>query len=270
MDLNALWFSDGDDTANESGSTKLDNGDNALNMNGATYDVGDDGTEDRLAWDGVQKLSSAGLGPEGEEKSTFLAAGADTLIIPVDFTGSLDDLNYIGVRATSVNGGASIKLIDEGEVIDPPPTEDEDHFPEWSSPDISHVTFFFDTPDGFEFDTKGGGGPGNNTPDGWFTVKFDVGGDAGDEINDLDNWYQEALALIYAEFGDLSAYLEGVAIKGGQSGEVWYDLDNDPLDVDVPPTEIPDYPIVSNEVEVAGTVTTDNTTVATDDFIFSL
>lgn len=269
MDLNALWFSDGDSTANESGTTKLDKADSALNMNGATYDVGDDGTQDRLAWDGVQKLSSAGLGTEGEEKSTFLAAGGEPLDIPLSFNGSLDDLDYIGVRATSVNGGDSIKLIDEGELITPPPPE-EDHFPEWSQPAISHVTFYFNTPDGFEFDTKGSGGGGNNEPDGWFTVKFDVGGDAGNEINDMDNWYQEALDLIYSQFGDLSAYLEGVAIKGGQSGEVWYDLDNDPGDIDVAPAGIPGYQIVSNELDATGTVTTDNTTVEQDDFIFTL
>lgn len=259
MDLNALYF--GDDVDDGSSAALSGKGDNALNMNGASYEG------ETVDWDGVQKLSSAGLGPAGEAKSTFFTAG-ETQNIPLNFTGTLDDLDYIGVRATSVNGGGSIKLIDEGELITPPP--EENHFPEWTAPEISHVTFYFDTPDGFAFDTKGGGGRGNNTPDGWFTVKFDVGSDAGDEINDMDNWYQQALDKIYDEFGNLSSYLEGVAIKGGQSGEVWYDLDNNPTDSDVAPAGIPDYPIVTNELDAAGTVTTNNTTVDTDDFIFSL
>lgn len=265
MDLNALWFSDGDAKANEFGSTSLAKSDSSLNMNGATYDTNGDGTQDKMTWDGVQKLSSPGLGPDGEAKSTFLTGGETMTLDLTGFTGTLDDLDYIGVRATSVNGNGSIKLVDEGELIEPPPPPEEDHFPEWNAPEISHVTFYFDTPEGFEFDTKGSG-TGGNTPDGWFTVKFDVASDAGPEINDLDNWYEQALQTIYDQFGDLSAYLQGVAIKGGQD-EIWYDFDNDPDDVDMPPDV---YIVENNELDAEGSVTTDNTTLQTDDFIFLL
>lgn len=111
-----------------------------------------------------------------------------------------------------------------------------DHFPTWSSPSISHVTFYFDTPDGFVYDKKGAQDvPGSKGADGWYTVKFDVTGTQGPEVNDLDNWFQDALALIYAEVGDISAYLSGAAIKGGTS-EIWYDFDNTPDDPDTPPS----------------------------------
>ncbi len=140
MDLNALWFSDGDDVGDEFGDTELGTNENALNMEGATYDVGDDGTQDTILWDGLQIRSLPGLGPDGEEKSTFLSAGDEPYTFDLNFSGSLEDLNYIGVRATSVNGGDSIKLIDEGELVEPPPPVDEFCFSgltrgAWGTPD---------------------------------------------------------------------------------------------------------------------------------------
>src|SRR5262245_38050190 len=65
FDLNALWFGDGDNKANEFGGTTLSKSDNALNMNGSG-----------VTWDGYIKLSNAGLGPAGEAgKSTFVSQG---------------------------------------------------------------------------------------------------------------------------------------------------------------------------------------------------
>jgi len=93
--------------------------------------------------------------------------------------------------------------------------------------DISHVTFYFDaTPDDHE-DTE-------------FTfVKVDTPDSVSD---DLDNWYQDALAEIIARNPQLAeAHLDGVAIKfgsgrSGSGGEFYYSLDGDSTDVDSAPT----------------------------------
>lgn len=128
MDLNALWFSDGDGTANEIGSTTLAKSDSSLNMNGSSFDVDGNGTQDSLAWDGYQKISSAGLGPAGEAKLSFLTAG-ESQDFNLSAISSFDQIGLIGVRATSVTGGGyaggSIKWVDDGEA--PPPPQD-DHF----------------------------------------------------------------------------------------------------------------------------------------------
>jgi hypothetical protein len=252
MDLNALYWSDGDANAGEGSMDGFTKKDSALNMNGAEGSA--------QAWDGGQKLSNAGLGSAGTEKSTFLSTGETQ-----EFTlSNLTDINmakFLGVRATSVNGGDSIKMVDEGE-----PPQTNDHFPEWGKPDISHVTFYFDTPDGFAGDINGiVGEKGANDPDGWYTVKFDVAGAAGSEINDLDNWYQDALALIYAKVGDISEYLKGVAIKGGQT-ETWYDFDNNPNDVDTPPSV---FVVENKELDDADNYVSWNATTDSFDFIFA-
>jgi Ca2+-binding RTX toxin-like protein len=96
-DLNAIWWSDGDALAE--GNTTLTKADNSLNMNGTG-----------MVWDGYAKLSNPGLGPAGENKDTFLSQG-ETLsyTINVDW----DDLDTVGIRATSVNGSGSIKGVDD-------------------------------------------------------------------------------------------------------------------------------------------------------------
>ncbi|MFN3547991.1 MAG: hypothetical protein ACK4U0_10920 [Mesorhizobium sp.] len=256
FDLNALWWDDGE---NDGAGVKLSKSDNALNMNGSDSDD----------WDGMMKLSNAGLGKEGENKTTFVSEGESWTFNAADFgfTGDFDPANggTLGVRATSVNGGDSIKLVDKEPVFFDPGNEPaDDHFPDFKEAegrDISHVTFYFDTPDGFEFDTSGTINPtgkGNsttNTADGWFTVKLDVEGTG--VSNDLDDWADDALAAIYADYGDLSSYLEGVSIKGGQK-EVWYEFDNNPNDDDS--ADAPSVWIVENkEVDVAGTVSFDGT-----------
>jgi len=93
--------------------------------------------------------------------------------------------------------------------------------------DISHVTFYFDaTPDDYE--------------DSEFTfVKIDTPDSVSD---DLDDWYQDALAEIIARNPHLAEDdLAGVAIKfgsgrSGSGGEFYYDLDGDSTDVDSAPT----------------------------------
>ncbi|MBX3501691.1 MAG: hypothetical protein KF889_19800 [Alphaproteobacteria bacterium] len=237
FDLNALWWDDGSSAGSD---VKLSKQDNALNMNGSGED-----------WDGMMKLSNAGLGTEGEDKNSFISEGEVAVFSLADF-GITGDFNVagggtLGVRATSVNGGDSIKLVDKDPVFDDGETEeDPDHFPEWESPSISHVTFYFDVPDGDARDIKGiVGDKGANNPDGWFTVKFD--NEALGLSNDLDDWYEDALAYIYANYGnDLAAYLKGVSIKGGQQ-EVWYDFDNDPDDVDDPFAHLGNPWIVENK-----------------------
>ena len=52
MDLNALWFSDGDKTVE--GTVTLDKSDSSLNLNGTG-----------ITWDDYYKVSSTGLGSAG-------------------------------------------------------------------------------------------------------------------------------------------------------------------------------------------------------------
>jgi hypothetical protein len=103
-DLNAVYWSDGDNKAGEGTMTGFNaKSDSSLNMNGSGE-----------AWDGGLKLSSAGLGPDGINKSTYLTAG-ETYV----FTGTLDfaTLDTLGVRATSTStAGGSIKGVD-GEAV---------------------------------------------------------------------------------------------------------------------------------------------------------
>src|SRR5688572_12877722 len=74
FDLNALWFSDGGTTSD--GYT-LVKSDNSLNMNGSNTVWDDDGnaTSEKIVWDDYAKLSSTGLGTEGEDKASFISAG---------------------------------------------------------------------------------------------------------------------------------------------------------------------------------------------------
>jgi hypothetical protein len=107
LNVNALWFSNGDGVANDYGPTTLSKSDNSLNMNGSGE-----------TWDGYQKISSAGLtstppdsfiDASGGHSSFSITAGADFLEA---FAAEGADL-ILGVRATSVNGGGSIKAVDD-------------------------------------------------------------------------------------------------------------------------------------------------------------
>lgn len=109
-DINALWldYPGGDNT------TTLPTGQLSLNMNGTG-----------ILWDDVAVLSSAGLGPAGTNKATFITEG-ETLTYSLGALGfaSIVDWSVVtfGVRATSVNGDGSVKLVDTTpELVGPPP-----------------------------------------------------------------------------------------------------------------------------------------------------
>lgn len=115
FDLNALWFSNGDDIVD--GDTKLAKSDNSLNMNGSNTVWDDDGnaTSEKIAWDSYAKLSNPGLGAEGEDKASFIGDGESKSFSLADLGLTEFDPEGItlGVRATSVNGGDSIKFVDK-------------------------------------------------------------------------------------------------------------------------------------------------------------
>ena len=87
MDVNAVYFGDDD----FSGKSEMLKG--PLNMKGARH-----GEED-VQWDNAVALSNPGLGPEGEDKDTYLTSG-DTLTLSLDID-SLDEIDVFGIRATS-------------------------------------------------------------------------------------------------------------------------------------------------------------------------
>lgn len=117
MDVNALYWGDDD----FSGASANLGG--PLNMNGE----GSQYEGERVQWDGAEELSRPGLGREGEDKETFLGEG-DSLTIDLEDVHSLDEIDFIGIRATSVNGDGSIKGVSgDPEVEDPEePEEPED------------------------------------------------------------------------------------------------------------------------------------------------
>ncbi|SDS63481.1 beta strand repeat-containing protein [Pseudomonas oryzae] len=108
MDLNALWFSDGD--KNVEGTVTLSKSDSSLNLNGTG-----------ITWDDYYKVSSTGLGSAGESKESFLTAGESmtftlaTLDLPEAIKSLLNNDDptdlIIGVRATSTSSG-------EGKFVD--------------------------------------------------------------------------------------------------------------------------------------------------------
>ena len=93
--------------------------------------------------------------------------------------------------------------------------------------DISHVTFYFDLT------------PHNHEDSDFFFAKIETPGSVND---DLDTWYDQALAQILAHNADLAgAENVGVAIKfgsdrSGAGGEFYYSLDHDSTNVDSAPT----------------------------------
>lgn len=114
MDLNALWFSNGD--GKPEGNTSLSKKDSSLNMDGAgSYDP--DGN--LVVWDDVKVISSSGLGKQGKAKNTYLTQDETfDLKSYIQYNGDLADLT-LGVRSTSVNGSGSIKLVANAESAGP-------------------------------------------------------------------------------------------------------------------------------------------------------
>ncbi|WP_435259550.1 hypothetical protein ACSBLW_07230 [Thioclava sp. FR2] len=110
MDLNAVYWAD--DTMSGP-STSLGG---PLNMNGAgsLYDG------EAVQWDDAVKISDPGLGPEGTGKTSYLTEG-EVYKVELDID-SLDDINFIGIRATSTTtDSGSIK----GVSGDPEEPEDD-------------------------------------------------------------------------------------------------------------------------------------------------
>lgn len=116
MDVNAIYFGD-DDFSGSSDSLK-----GPLNMNGASLDG------EKVQWDEATALSDPGLGPEGEDKETYLQTG-DTLTVSLDI-GSLDEIDIFGIRATSTSTDAgSIKGVsDDPEEPEEPEDPEEPTF----------------------------------------------------------------------------------------------------------------------------------------------
>ncbi|WP_046864895.1 hypothetical protein [Microvirga massiliensis] len=232
-DINGLFLDTG-----ASGGALTYVGDRSNNMNGSDSA---DGTKFD-GWDYAQALGSVGGNDTNWTSGSTFFSG----LTLADLDGA-----EIGLRITSASvPGGGLKLSEIAHV----PEDEPDHFPVWGSPDISHVTLYWRATETLD-DSKP-----KPEGDGWFTVKFDY--DFSDPefsayyTNDLDDNLDGLLDFL-VERGLIQdsdkANLVGVAIKGGRSGEVWYDLDDDPLDQDSATDDIPDYPIENKELDVAYT-----------------
>ncbi|MDD7972505.1 hypothetical protein [Roseinatronobacter alkalisoli] len=116
MDVNAVYFGDDDFSGDSAGLS------GPLNMNGS----GSSFEGETVQWDDAIALSRPGLGSEGTDKDTFLQAG-DTMTIDLDGVDSIDDIDFFGIRATSVNGGDSIKAVSGNpETVDDDNGDDDD------------------------------------------------------------------------------------------------------------------------------------------------
>jgi hypothetical protein len=125
LNVNALYWSDGDSTAGEgtlSGFTGAKS-ETSLNMNGSNVLWADDGTSTSATelYDGGLKISNAGL--TGTPPDSYIVAGTshDSFIVA---GGTFDPTNFLvlGVRATSTSTAeGSIKWVDEVPIIDQPP-----------------------------------------------------------------------------------------------------------------------------------------------------
>jgi len=208
-DFNAIYW--GDDTPDNSDFDGFGGKDKSLNMNGAegsTYDGND------VEWDGAAKLSSAGLGKEGEDKPSFLSAGESfTFDLGSSSDFDIEDIDYLGIRATSTSTDAgSIKTIAVPEESDDSGTDGDD-FPAWGQ-DISNIIFVFEQ--------SGGDVKPNPDGDGYYTVKLDNWSDVSDTpSNDLDDTIDDILAFLSDPNVDSFIFddstLLGVVIKGGQA-----------------------------------------------------
>lgn len=105
MDLNALWWSNGD--SNADGTINLLSKDNSLNMNGTG-----------IVWDGYDKISDTGLtGTEHNGSSLLTAGNTYTYSYSKDQGVEIESLLaqgvvVLGIRATSVNSTGGIKAVD--------------------------------------------------------------------------------------------------------------------------------------------------------------
>ena len=125
LDLNALWFSDGDKTVE--GSVTLVKSDNSLNLNGTG-----------ITWDDYYKVSSTGLGADGTEKVSYLTVG-ETMTFAVGELGLPDAIQsllsgdpsqlIIGVRATSTSSGESKFVDTSGTLLNDEPVVPINHAP---------------------------------------------------------------------------------------------------------------------------------------------
>ena len=125
MDVNAVYFS------SEDYDGPSENLGGPLNMNGG----GSQFEGGSVSWEGAEEVSQPGLGPDGEDKPSFLSEG-DSLTVDLD-AASLDEVDLIGIRATSVNGGDSIKGVSGN-----PETEEPEPEPE-PEPDATYPKVFF-------------------------------------------------------------------------------------------------------------------------------
>jgi len=202
MDVNALYWGDDDGKGDFEGFKKKDS---SLNMNGE----GSQYEGEAVLWDDAQKISS----PGSKDAGYIEAGGYKEFTLEMD-AHTFNNLVYFGIRATSVgeDGEDSLKLV--GKPEDCPPDDCTDHFPDFEN-DISYVNFVFKLKDGAidsikDLDTNG---------DKYVTVKIEMpkGYTATDCSNNLDSWYEDALAQIYKKYSDLdeNSTLEGVLIKGG-------------------------------------------------------
>lgn len=195
MDVNALFWSDGDDVAAFDGYKKKDS---SLNMNGEGSRYEDEDGVEKVNWDGSDKISSPGSKDEGYilagESKTF-----DLSMTPEEF----EELVYFGIRATSVgeDGEDSLKLVGKPEgVEDEPPG---DFFPEIEQ-GISYIMLVFDKPFG---------------DDDYYTVKIDSWPGGEDEILDLNENFDDILAWVIEcdPNVDKDTPLLGVKIKSGNN-----------------------------------------------------
>ena len=125
MDVNAVYFS------SEDYDGPSENLGGPLNMNGG----GSQFEGGSVSWEGAEEVSQPGLGPDGEDKPSFLSEG-ESLTVDLD-AASLDEVDLIGIRATSVNGGDSIKGVSGN-----PETEEPEPEPE-PEPDATYPKVFF-------------------------------------------------------------------------------------------------------------------------------
>ncbi len=125
MDVNAVYFS------SEDYDGPSENLGGPLNMNGG----GSQFEGGSVSWEGAEEVSRPGLGREGEDKPSFLSEG-ESLTVDLD-AASLDEVDLIGIRATSVNGGDSIKGVSGN-----PETEEPEPEPE-PEPDATYPKVFF-------------------------------------------------------------------------------------------------------------------------------
>lgn len=201
MDINAVYW--GDDDHSEPSA----NLGGPLNMNGegSLYEG------ERIQWDGGEEVSRPGLRGEGSDKHSFIdASDSDNNSFTVDLPAglTLDDIDFFGIRATSVNGGGSIKGVSGDPEIDDPEEPDEPDEPDEPGDDITHGKILFD---GFNWVF-----PTEPDPNEW-NFDFLPEGSEG-------------------TFADYLAYLEDNGVDPSTIGDIFvYDADNEPLFTLSPP-----------------------------------